>query len=151
MGDHTDNISEEINQILRSRLTAVLATQGKEGPWTTLVSFSASEDMKTLWFATSRVTRKFANLNWNSNVSMLMDTRTNSVSDLYSASALTSIGHARELHDTERENALALMKEQHEYLSAFLSSPTVAIIQVNIRKYILVTSFQNVREVTVHD
>ncbi len=151
MGEHTDNISEEINQILRSRLTAVLATQGKEGPWTTLVSFSASEDMKTLWFATSRVTRKFANLNWNSNVSMLMDTRTNSVSDLYSASALTAIGHARELNDTERENALALMKEQHGYLSTFLSSPTVAIIQVNIRKYILVTSFQNVREVTVHD
>lgn len=151
MGEHTDSISEEINQILRSRLTAVLATQGKEGPWTTLVSFSASEDMKTLWFATSRVTRKFANLNWNSNVSMLIDTRTNSVSDLYSASALTAIGHARELNDIERENALALMKEQHGYLYTFLSSPTVAIIQVNIRKYILVTNFQNVREVTVHD
>ena len=145
------DISGDIRQILNSRLTGVLATESEEGPWTTLVSFCPSQDMHTLWFATSRVTRKFSNLNSNNNVAILFDTRTNSVDDFYDASALTATGEAKELQGQERDQALEMMSEKLRFLSSFLKSPSVAIIQVKVRKYVLVTSFQEVRELKLYE
>jgi len=51
-----------IKQILDSQRLAVLATQGDGSPYGSLVAFAATENMKNLLFATTRTTRKYANL-----------------------------------------------------------------------------------------
>jgi general stress protein 26 len=85
-----------IQQLLKLQSLGVLATQGKKYPYTTLVGFAASDDLKTLFFATIRDTRKYQNIQMHSQVSMLIDSRSNQVKDFKDAQALTVLGSARD-------------------------------------------------------
>ena len=53
---------ETLNRVFSHQLLAVLATQGPQGPYGSLVAFAATMDLKYLLFATLRSTRKFKNL-----------------------------------------------------------------------------------------
>jgi hypothetical protein len=55
-------LKETIKRILDSQKLAVLATQRDGRPYGSLVAFAATDDMKNLLFATTRATRKYANL-----------------------------------------------------------------------------------------
>lgn len=153
MGDRTDAelIMKEIFTLLESQRIGVLATEGEMGPYTNIVSFTYSRDLKHLYFATTRATRKYSNISSHDMVSLLVDDRTNTVDDLYQAKAVTIIGRSRELEGYEKEQALTLMESRHPYLVDFISSPTTATIKIHVMKYILVTRFQNVREVLFHE
>ena len=47
----------------------------------------------------------------------------------------------------EREKHLQLYLKKHPYLEEFVTAPTCALIRVKVEKYILVTQFQEVREI----
>lgn len=55
-------LRETLKAILDSQSQAVLATQGDNGPYGSLVAFAATADLKGLVFATTRASRKYANL-----------------------------------------------------------------------------------------
>ena len=59
------------------RRLAVLATQHEGKPYASLVAFAATDDLKTIIFATTRSTRKFVYLSSNPAVALLIDNRTN--------------------------------------------------------------------------
>jgi general stress protein 26 len=136
-----------IRQLLGIQTLGVLATQGKKYPYSTLVGFAASDDLKTLFFATIRDTRKYQNIQMHSQVSMLIDSRTNQVQDFKDAQALTVLGSARdEKGPFYRENE-ALYLEKHPYLKDFLQNPNCAFMRLDIDKYIMVDRFQEVIEI----
>lgn len=140
-------LRELIKGLLNSQRLAVLATQDHGQPYSNLIAFAATEDMKHLVFATTRATRKYANLLADPRVSVLVDNRANRPSDFSRAAAITALGKAWELKGRERQHFLKLFLHKHPYLEEFVASPTCALLKVTVDKYIVVTRFQEVREV----
>ena len=144
------NNSPESNDILRKLCAgqplAVLATDEGSRPYTSLVAVAMTPDLRQLYFATLRATRKWANLAGNHHVSLLIDNRSNQVTDFSRAAAATVIGSAEELSGAELETGLAIFLRCHPQLAEFTSSPDCALFRVQIASIYLVTRFQNVME-----
>ena len=136
-----------IRALLESQRLAVLSTQDQIQPYSNLVAFAATPDLKCLLFATTRATRKYANLVAHSRVSILIDNRTNEAADFAEAAAVTVLGQAEEMQATELPQLLPLYLGRHPYLWDFVTSPTCALFRVSVERYILVTRFQDVREI----
>lgn len=135
-----------IRDIFRSQGLAVLATQSEGQPFTNLVAFAVTDDLKHLVFATTRATRKYTNLSADSLVALLVDNRRNQVSDFEDAAAVTAIGKAEEASGEHREHLLQIYLSKHPHLKGFATSPTCAMMKVTVEKYDIVTRFQHVVE-----
>ena len=138
-----------IRNLLESQRLAVLSTQNHGQPYCNLIAIAATDDLKYLLFATTRATRKYANLMADSRVAVLVDNRQNDPADFTEAAALTALGTAWELQGVERQQFLTVYLEKHPYLEAFAASPTCALFRVRVDKYIVVTRFQEVREIQI--
>ena len=136
-----------IQQLLKLQSLGVLATQGKKYPYSTLVGFAASDDLETLFFATIRDTRKYQNIQMHSQVSMLIDSRSNQAKDFKDAQALTVLGSARDEEVSLLRKNEALYLQKHPYLREFLKDPNCAFMRLDVHKYIIVNRFQEVIEI----
>jgi len=143
----------ELQQILSNLFAgqklAVLSSFGNEQPYASLVAFAFTEDLEHLLFATTRSTRKFANLSSESKVALLIDNRSNTDKDFSYAVAATALGRAEEVSGTERASYLHLYLTKHPHLREFVSSPSCALMKVNVQKYYVVNRFQNVEELHI--
>ncbi len=142
-----ERLLDLIRALLQSQPLAVLATQSRGQPYTNLMAFAATDDLKQVVFATNRATRKFANLLADPRVALLVDNRANSPADFTEAAAVTLLGRAWELHGQERQRFLELYLAKHPYLKEFVAQPACALLQVTVENCILVTRFQEVKEV----
>lgn len=142
------NPKEILAQLLKKQKFGVIATQGDSSPYTNLVSFFSSEDLKNIFFTTSRNTKKYENILKNSRISILIDNRDNSESDIKNAIVVTAIGSA-----FEQERHLDIHKElflkKHPYLSDFVDSSDSALINISVDKYILVNGFENINLIEI--
>jgi nitroimidazol reductase NimA-like FMN-containing flavoprotein (pyridoxamine 5'-phosphate oxidase superfamily) len=142
----TEEMEGQLRELLMSQRLSVLATQSREQPYCSLVAFAASEDLRRLFFATSRHTRKFANLSDQSKVALLVDNRSGEDADFHEAIAATAVGRADEVAAEEIAEARALYLSKHPHLVDFVNSPTCALLSVTVRTYFVVTRFQQVVE-----
>jgi nitroimidazol reductase NimA-like FMN-containing flavoprotein (pyridoxamine 5'-phosphate oxidase superfamily) len=126
----------------------VLSTQMSGRPYSNLVAFAATGDLKDILIATTRTTRKFANVTAEPRVSLLIDNRSNEEKDFGETSAVTVLGTAAEVQGQQRQQYLPIYLEKHPYLSDFVNSPTCALIRVTVERFIMVTRFQEVREIS---
>lgn len=143
----TQEVLEIIQELLTSQRLAVLSTQNQGQPYSNLVAFAVTPDLKFLLFATGRATRKYANLLADPRVSLLIDNRSNEAADFARAAALTILGQAWEMYGADRQHLLSIYLERHQYLRDFVTSPNCALLRVKIEKFILVNRFQDVREI----
>ena len=133
-----------MRRLLANQGLAVLATQNAGQPHGSLVAFAASTDLRTLVFATGRATRKYAHIERDPRVALLIDNRTNSPADFENAEALTVLGDAAEADATSKAASLVLFLDKHPYLKEFAASPSCALLRVQVREYNLVQRFQQV-------
>lgn len=145
----TPELLTVIRNLLESQKLAVLATQNHGQPYSNLIAFAATADLKYLLFATTRATRKYANLMADPRVAVLVDNRKNEVSDFAEAAALTALGKVWELQGAERQRFLEVYLEKHPYLKEFAAGPTCALLRVKVEKYIVASRFQEVREIQI--
>lgn len=143
---NSDGLESLLRNLFRAQSLAVLATQREGQPFTNLVAFAATDDLKHLAFATTRATRKFANLAADSQVAMLVDSRRNQISDFENAAAVTAIGKAEDAVGEHRERLLQVYLSKHPHLRGFATSPTCALMKVTVEKYDIVRRFQHVVE-----
>ena len=129
----------------RQRL-GVLATHGPDSPYASLVAVRASDDLRHLYFSTTRATRKFQFLSAEPQVAMLVDSRSDDDTDFHGAVAATAVGTARELERDERAEQLVLFLQRHPHLKPFASAPTSALVELAVEIYYIVSRFQNVTE-----
>lgn len=129
----------------RQRL-GVLATHGPDHPYASLVAVQASDDLRRLYFTTTRATRKFHFLTRDPNVAMLVDSRSDDDLDFHGAVAVTAVGTARELEGDERAAQLPAFLDRHPHLHGFAKAPTSALVELAVDTYYLVSRFQNVTE-----
>lgn len=137
---------QAIRTLLESQHFAVLATSHQGAPYTSLVAFSGSPDLRQIYLVTNRATRKYANLSQDERVSVLIDDTVNRESDLVDAAAVTALGTIRELVDEERATALKPYLERHPRLADFTAAKSCALLAVQVEKFILVRRFQQVFE-----
>ncbi len=125
-----------LREVVGTQYFAVLNTLGQGLPHSNLVSFIATDDMKSLVFVTGRNTGKYRNIRANHNVSLLIDNRTNRPSDTSQAIAITVVGTARE-ETANRSPLQAIFLARHPQLRHFVEAPDNAIMLVTIREYIV--------------
>lgn len=142
-------MKEDLKGLFALQRLAVLATQNEGQPYTNLVAFTASKDLKQLFFATTRATRKYANLTADSRVAMLIDNRSNEAADFRWAMAVTATGKVEEIEGHEREKALKIYLAKHPHLEEFVSSPSCALLKISVDRYRVASRFQEVIEVHV--
>jgi heme iron utilization protein len=118
-------------------------------PYASLVVFAATQDLKSLLFATTRATRKYDNLSHDPRVALLIDSRSNLNSDIHGAIAVTATGIAEEVGEKEKEALLKIYLAKHPHLKDFVHSPTCALLRVKVETYYLVSKFQKVFELRI--
>jgi nitroimidazol reductase NimA-like FMN-containing flavoprotein (pyridoxamine 5'-phosphate oxidase superfamily) len=138
-----------LKALFSSQSLAVLATYGSGQTYGSLVAFAATDDLKSLLFATTRDTRKFDNLTLNPMVALVMDNRANQETDFHRAIAVTATGSVKEAGASEKDLLLKLYLSRHPYLKEFVTSPTCALLKVDIDTYFIVSNFQNVMELHI--
>lgn len=133
--------SSDLRQTLKDTLATqrfgVLATHGQGQSYGSLVAFAETGDLKQLVFATQRETRKFLNLMSEPSVALVIDSRSNSDSDLKNAVAITALGPAHEAAGGERERLARVYLAKHPGLAEFIGSPEMAVCSVQVEDYVV--------------
>jgi len=139
--------SPETAGLLRSLFAeqrhAALATSQGHSPYLSLMSFAFTRDLGTIVLATPKDTRKFANLTANPNAALLVDNRKNTPEDSGQALAVTILGEAQAVEDDRAAALRDIFLARHPHLKEFVSNPDTALLQFKVRRYIVVSEFQN--------
>jgi len=130
-------------------MLAVLASGDRKGPYTSLVAFSCTDDLRFLLFVTDRFTRKYKNMAENPNVSLLIDNRSNHPSDFENAIAVTAVGKAAAAGEDEKEEMRECFLSKHPQLKDFVNAPDTVLMKVETDFYYPVSCFQQVREISM--
>ena len=138
-----------LREMLENQLLGVLGTQRDGEPYTSLVGFAATPDLKHLLFATGRATRKHSNLAADSRASMLFDNRTNRPADFTEAAAATAVGAVEEVSDSECADFDRIFLAKLPHLESFVHSPSCVRLRLRVSTYMVVTHFQHVIELHV--
>jgi nitroimidazol reductase NimA-like FMN-containing flavoprotein (pyridoxamine 5'-phosphate oxidase superfamily) len=141
-----DNILEEIKDLYKSQRFAVVATSNKGHPYTNIVSFSYSEDLKSIYFVTKRNTNKYRNITNEPRTSFLVDNRKNSPLDLTEACFVTILGKSQEVQLDKGEKIKNFL-ELHPYLRDFTKDPDCALMELTVDRFMFVRNFQDVVEI----
>lgn len=144
-------MQERIRNLLESQQLAVLSTQRNGQPYSSLMAFAYTYDLREIVVATGKSTRKYQNILEESRVSLLVDNRSNSVDDFHMAMALSILGTARHIDEADKPPYEKIYLKRHPYLQKFLSAPSTALLKITVRHYLLVSRFQNVMEYHIQD
>ncbi len=133
-------------KLLDEQPFGVLGTTHAGHAYTSLVAFAATADASTIYFATTRATRKYLNLAADDQVALLVDNRADQALPLYEAAAVTAYGTATEVAAAEHAEIFQLYLASHPQLKTFVSAPTTAMFRIQVECYHLVQRFQSVTE-----
>jgi nitroimidazol reductase NimA-like FMN-containing flavoprotein (pyridoxamine 5'-phosphate oxidase superfamily) len=133
-------------KLLKDQAFGVLGTNHKGHAYASLVAFTATADVRFIYFATTRATRKYLNLVADGQVALLVDNRADQALPLYEAAAVTAYGTATEVSAAEHSDVLQVYLAKHPQLKPFVSAPTTAMFRIEVENYHLVQRFQKVTE-----
>lgn len=124
---------------------AVLATDEGGKPYTSLISFALTPDLKEVIFATPKNTRKFRNIAGAKDVALLIDNRSNKKRGFMETEAITVTGEASVLRRGRAWIEYAgIFLKKHPELEEFINAPTTALIVIDITSCVHVGQFQTV-------
>lgn len=138
---------EKLRELLDGQLLGVLATQHDGAPYTNLVAFVPVNGIRRLVFATARSTRKYRNLSADGRASMLIDNRDNTPGDFADAAAGTAVGVCREVEGEELGAMTGALLKRHPQLTSFVTSPSCAVMVLDVELFVFVWRFQQVVEI----
>ena len=139
------SVPERLDVLNQRERHAVLSTDAKGRPYTSLVTFALLPGCAGAVFATPKGTAKYTNILENPHVALLIDNRSNREEDLMGAEAITVIGRARPVRRGNKWKDLTrILVEKHPALSGFVRSPSTALVLIEISHCIHVSQFQTV-------
>lgn len=148
--EHVSELKQQVKRLCASQRLCVLATQYDGQPYSSLVAFAETDDLRRLIFVTSRNSRKYAYSRANPKVAMMIDSRTNQASDFDNALAVTAIGNVEEVTGKEREGLAGKYLAKHPYLAEFVSRPGQVLMSTRVTEYIM-ACFDRVQVIHVND
>lgn len=150
MSDNKKQKLGEIHELFESQRLAVLSTQKNDQPYSSLVAFAASAELKYFYFLTPKTTRKYENLTVNPKVSILVNDSRNRADDIYNAISVTGTGVSEVIDKVSEHKALDMYLKKHPHLKDFSKAPTTAFIRITMKRYFMVNRFQNVVELKIY-
>ena len=142
--DFDPKVRDRIINVLNSQKIAVLGTSKEDEPYSCLVSFAFTEDLKKIVFATMRQRLKYQNMIANPRVTLIIDNRDVYNSDFNDTTSITVVGTANDIKDEERLKYASLLIDRHPTLADFVNSPDCAVMKVEIDRYYVVSEFESV-------
>jgi heme iron utilization protein len=130
-------LEERVKGLFSSQRLCVLSTDFHGQPYSNLVAFAETDDLRSIIFATNRKTRKYSNALLNKKVAVLVDSRTNTKSDFDKALAVTAIGIVEEVEGIQRKEYASILISKHPSLESFIFSDGSTIMRVYIDLLIL--------------
>jgi len=140
------DLRRRLKELFDKQRIGVLSTQKKNRPYASLVAFAVTDDLKSFVFATPRTTRKYSNIIASSRAALLIDNRSNRMSDFRRAMAVTVVGTVRELRKSRKSRLIQLYTDKHSHLEDFIKSPTCAVLCLEAKTLHVVDRFQHVVE-----
>jgi uncharacterized pyridoxamine 5'-phosphate oxidase family protein len=138
-------VPDRLRSFDKTQYFGVLATNDNGQPYTSLISFAITPDLKKVIFATPKNTRKYKNILNSRNVAILIDNRSNTKKNIMRTEAITVIGTARQVRRGKFRDELAvLFIKKHPDLAEFIQSETTALIAVEAVRCIHVGKFQTI-------
>ena len=135
-----------LRHLLETQKYAVLATDNHGQPYTSLMAYSITGDLRAFILMTERGRLKYENLMANPRVAIMIDNRENLGSDLEETVAVTAQGLAEEIAGDARDEWRAFCLVRHPALQTFADSPGCALIRIKVTSYVIVRCFQEVIE-----
>lgn len=135
-----------IKELLNKQLFCVLSTKLREGnyPYSSLIGYQVSEDLKQFFFITSRNTTKFTNLLSEPNACIFVDNRSNHEEDVLNAKTVTILGIVEEIEKEPNKEIIEKFKLKYPQIKEFIDQPSTALLRFNVKQYIVVYEFQKV-------
>jgi len=112
--------------------------------------YTARGRLKSLLFVTARNTRKYSNAITVRKVAVMVDSRTNKVSDVHTAIAVTALGTVEEVPADKRGNLVEVYVSKHPHLLNFATNPANAVMKIVVTDYII-ARFDKVTSLHVGD
>jgi len=147
--DLNPEVRKRIDKVLTSQSIAVLGTSKDNEPYSSLVGFVTSEDLRELIFATMRQRMKYRNIEANPRVTLMIDDRSEQNSDFNETTSITIVGTAEDVMGESRADYASKLIKRHPALTDFVSFPDCAIIRVTIDKIYVVSDFESVVKIGV--
>ena len=140
-------MKDRLQSLEKTERYAVLATDSDGQPYTSLIAYALTDDLKGLVFATPKNTSKHKNILRNPRVSVHIDNRCSSDCDYLNTESVTIIGTAHPLRKGRKRTELsAVLMKKHSKLSTFIKSSTTALIYIDVTHYVHVSRFQSISE-----
>lgn len=132
-----------LNELLGEQRLAVLSSNMNDQPYPSLIAFAHTKDLKSLFFATLRNSNKYENIRNNPKISMLIDNRGNSPTDISNAIAVSVFGTISDFN-CEDEQGMDLYLNKHPYLKNFIDMPDCTLLKIKVKQFKVVSNFQDV-------
>ena len=130
-------LQKSIEHTLASQRFGVLTTEGRGQPYASLVAFADTGSLNGILFVTGRATRKFLNMQSNSKVAILVDSRSGNEADVANAIAVTALGTVHETSVAERGKMVPLYICKHPSLEDFANASDNALMLVDVAEFYL--------------
>ncbi|MFC1910732.1 pyridoxamine 5'-phosphate oxidase family protein [Chloroflexota bacterium] len=135
--DESADTKYQIKLTLEQQHFAVLSTINNQQPYSNLVAYVVSTDLRYVVFATNRNTQKYRNIFTNNSISLLIDNRRNRNDDYAKALAITALDTASEIENYTHEELVHLYLRKHKTLTDFIGAQDTAIIKMQAIDYII--------------
>ncbi|MFW9810612.1 MAG: pyridoxamine 5'-phosphate oxidase family protein [Candidatus Thorarchaeota archaeon] len=139
-----EKVKDRIKKVLDSQSIAVLGTSKNDEPYSCLVGYEITNDLKSAIFATMRKRLKYENIAANPRVTLIIDDRDQKDSSFNETTSITIVGKANDIVNEDREKYAELLVKRHPSLTDFVESPDCAIIKVDVDKIYVVSEFESV-------
>lgn len=141
------SVPDRMKYLNKTERHAVLATVFQGKPYTSIVAFAFTKDMKGALFATPKDTRKYKNLLKNKHVALLIDNRKNTDSAYAGSESVTILGTAQTVRRGKRwEELYRILVRKHPALEEFVKAPSTALIHIKATRCVHVSHFQVISE-----
>lgn len=138
MSDREQKIKECIDFLNRNSML-VLATQGSEGPYTSLMGYCCAGDGREIYMLSSRDSQKWENLKYSRKVSLLIDDRDGKLeNNRESIKALTVEGEFVQVSDKDEEREIMdLISESTDSIASVFYGPECSVIRIKVNSFLL--------------
>ena len=134
-----ENIREKIKALIREQATCVLATASENRPHCSLMAYATNASCDEIYLMTLKDSRKYKNMCANPAVSLLIDTRQDTLKTDHSKTmALTLSGRFdRMMKDAEGERISKELRRKHPGLKEFFENVETEPVKIIVESYLL--------------
>ena len=141
-----DKTTQIIKNLLKEQLFSVLSTKMQEEstPYSSLIGYLYSDDLRHIYFVTSRNTTKFTNLLSDPVACIFVDNRSNHEDDVLKATTATILGDVEEIEKETFREITEQLEKKYPQLEEFINKENTALLRLNVKQYVVVFEFQKV-------